>query len=114
MRIIDVYRKRAIEYNEETLERYKEAVETLGMPMYFVRKVEETIEFYRTKFSENDFYSGKSYLHEEVVGTPQDKEDGLYVETEKGMYRIYVHRPLGLHPSDVRPPRLICKRIKKK
>jgi len=114
MRLIEVYRKWAIEEHMKDLERYKEAVKTLGMPMYFVRKKEETIEYLRTEFSENDFYSGKSYLNEEVIGTPQHKKDGLYVETEKGMYRIYVYQPLGLHPSDIRPPRLICKRIKKK
>lgn len=114
MRIIDVYRKWAIEGHMKTLETYKEWVKTEGMPMYFVRKKEEAIEYLRTKFSEDDFYSGKSYLHEEVIGTPQEKKDGLYVETEKGMYRIYIRYPLGLHPSDIRPPRLICKRIKKK
>lgn len=114
MRLIDAYRELAIEENMKTLETYKEWVKTEGMPIYFVRKKEETIEYLRTKFSENDFYSGKSYMNEEVIGTPEVRDDGYYFETDKGIYRIYVHRPLGLHPSDIRPARLICKRIKKK
>ena len=119
MRLIDAYRETAIEENMKTLETYKEWVRTEGMPMYFVRKKEETIEYLRTKFSENDFYSGKSYMNEEVIGTPEVKEDGYYFkreyyfETDKGFYRIYTYTP-GRFTRWAKPTRLICTRIKKK
>ena len=113
MRLIDAFRETAIEDNLETLERYKEAVKTLGMPMYFVRKKEETIEYLRTKFSADDFYSGKSYMNEEVIGTPEVRDDGYYFETDKGIYRIYTYTPYQF-TRWAQPTRLICKRIKKK
>ena len=113
MKLIDVFREKAIEENTKTLERYKEAVKTLGMPMYFVRRKEETIEYLRNKLVADDFYSGKSYMDEEVIGTPEVKEDGYYFETEKGTYKIYAYTPYQF-TRWAQPRRLICKRIKKK
>jgi len=113
MRLIDAFRETAIEENMETLERFKEAVKTLGMPMYFVKRKEETIEYLRNKLVADDFYSGKSYMDEEVIGTPEVKEDGYYFETEKGTYKIYAYTPYQF-TRWAQPRRLICKRIKKK
>ena len=112
MRLFDAYIKLAVEENMKTLERFKEYVKTLGMPSVYVKNQEKIIEHLRTKVTEDSFYSGKSYLNQEVIGTPEAKEDGLYFETEKGKYRIYTHQPLGLTPFDRPPVRLICKKIK--
>ena len=112
MRLFDAFVKLAVEENMKTLERYKEAVKTLGMPLSYVKNQERAIEHLRTKVTEDSFYSGKSYMNEEVTGSPKVKEDGMYFETEKGKYRVYTHRPLGLTPFDRPPVRLICKKVK--
>ena len=112
MRLFDAFVKLAVEENMKTLERYKGYVKTLGMPLIYLKNQERIIEHLRTKVTEDSFYSGKSYMNQEVIGSPTVKEDGLYFETEKGKYRIYTHQPLGLTPFDRPPVRLICKKIK--
>lgn len=113
MRLIDAFREKAIEENMKTLERFKEAVETLGMPEFFVKRKEATIEYLKNELVADDFYSGKSYMDEEVIGTPEVKEDGYYFETEKGTYKIYAYTP-NEFTRWAQPRRLICKRLSKK
>jgi hypothetical protein len=111
MRLFDAFIKLAVEENMKTLERYKGYVKTLGMPLIYIKNRERIIEHIKT-LTEDSFYSGKSYLNQEVIGAPKAKEDGLYFETEKGKYRVYTHQPLGLTPFDRPSVRLICTKIK--
>ena len=110
MRLFDAFVELAVEENTRILEKYKGYVKTLGMPPIYVETRERIIEHIKT-LTEDSFYSGKSYLNQEVIGSPTAREDGLYFETETGTYRVFTKQPLGLTPFDRPPARLICKKV---